>query len=122
MASMMAHSLKSSAGTIGAEVLSARAMALEHAINGGDKARYEELLQQFEEELRRVLQGDWKHISCNRHRNESKHMHTKNASTHSFDQYVVGDNAGLRADGLPLDYPGNLPLQCRCGGHAYRFD
>ena len=56
-AMLIAHSLKSCAGTIGAGALSAAATSLEQAILQKDKKRWPELTESFERELDLVLRG-----------------------------------------------------------------
>lgn len=56
-ASMIAHSIKSSAGTLGAENLAATAAALEQALNEGKRDAWPDLQQAFAQELARVVEG-----------------------------------------------------------------
>lgn len=56
-AQMVAHSMKSTAGIIGAEGVSAAAAELERGISSGDAARVTELLDLFERELSQVMAG-----------------------------------------------------------------
>jgi len=57
VAGRTAHSLKSIAGTIGAEGLMGAAAALEKGIDSGDDARYEELMAEYERRLAEVVTG-----------------------------------------------------------------
>lgn len=63
-AARLAHSLKSSAGTIGAEALSAAAAALEEALDAGGQASFALQLAEFNAELAQVLAGLWRHCDA----------------------------------------------------------
>ncbi|UFS68603.1 response regulator [Geomonas sp. RF6] len=57
VAGRTAHSLKSIAGTIGADGLMAAAAALEKGIDSGDDGRFEELMTQYQIRLNEVVAG-----------------------------------------------------------------
>lgn len=56
-AALLAHAIKSNAGTIGAQELSKAALALEAAIDGGENKRWAPLLREYDAALQIVLRG-----------------------------------------------------------------
>jgi len=59
----LAHSIKASAGTIGAEALSAAAFALEQAFDARDQAACADALARFDADLQTVMQGLAQHFA-----------------------------------------------------------